>query len=153
MFYNVRLHLTDSLRELLAFGLKLKRKHGKNFLLQPCPAFQESQCCIYLHRPERCRLFECRQLQQVASGEISETVARDKIEEVVRRVAHVNQLLHEAGKTDPKKPLTKRYEKITAEPVDLSSEQKTIELRSQLTRAMQQLETLLEKDFRPLVDH
>jgi len=149
MFYNVRLQLDDSPQDLRALGLRLKHKRGKSFTLQPCPAYQESQCSIYLERPGRCRLFECRQLQRVASGEISESAAREKISEAVQLVARVNQLLQLSGKTDPKKPLTKRYEKITAEPVGPTSGQETIELRGELTRAMEELEAMLQTDFRP----
>jgi len=149
MFYKVRLQSNDLLRELKALGLKIKRKHTEYFSLQPCPAYREAQCAIYPQRPVRCQIFTCRQLKRVASGEISEAEALEKIHEVVQRVAQVNQFLDESGKTDPGRPLGKRYEKITAEPVDLSSDPKTVELRGRLTLAMQELEELIEKDFRP----
>ena len=64
MFHRVRLQPADSPKELAALGLKLKRKRGQHYLLQPCPAFQGTHCSIYASRPERCRLFECRQLQR-----------------------------------------------------------------------------------------
>jgi len=147
MFYRVRLQSNDSPRELIALGLKWKRHHSEEFILQPCPAHQESQCAIYLQRPERCRRFECRLLKRVASREMSEPEALEKICEAVQRAAQINQLLDESGKTDPKRPLTKRYEKITAEPVD-PSDPKAVALRGQLTLAMQELEELLDKDFR-----
>jgi len=149
MFHNVRIQSNDAWRELVAFGLKLKRKHSEQFTQQPCPAYQDSQCAIYPQRPVRCQLFTCRQLQRVAAGKISESEALEKINDAVEWVARVNRLLHESGKTDPKKPLAKRYEKITAEPVDLSGDPKAVELRGQLMHAMQALEALLEKEFRP----
>ncbi len=148
MFHQVWLQSGDSPKELIALGLKLKRKHKGQLILQPCPAYQGDRCGIYHQRPERCRLFECRQLKRVSSGEISESMALDKIQEVVSRVAQVNGLFCEAGKTDPKKPLTKRYEKLTAEPLDGSADERTVALRGQLTLAMRELEELLEKDFR-----
>lgn len=61
----------------------------------------------------------------------------------------MNLLLNAAGKTNPRKPLTKRYEKATAEPLDPSSDKEVVELRAQLTLAMAELEAMLEKDFRP----
>jgi len=149
IFHNVRLQPNDSLRELLAHGLKFKSKHTEKFVLQPCPAYLDSKCSIYQQRPERCHLFECRQLRRVASGEISESAALEKIQEAVNRAARVDQLLNQSGKNDPKKPLSKRYEKITAEPVDLSGDPEVIELRSQLTLSMQALTDLLDKDFCP----
>jgi len=149
MFHNVRIQSNDAWRELVAFGLKLKRKHSEQFTQQPCPAYRESQCAIYPQRPVRCQLFTCRQLQRVAVGKVSESEALEKINEVVDRVALVEELLHASGKTDPQKPLAKRYEKITAEPVDLSGDPHAVELRGQLLHAMQALEELLAKDFRP----
>ena len=148
MFHCVQILSNDSPRELAALGFRLKHKHGELLILQPCPAYQGTHCAIYQQRPTRCQLFECRQLRRVASGKISEAAALEKIREAVQRVARINQLLDASGKTDPKKPLTKRYEKITAEPVDLSSDPNPVELRNQLTLAMQELEELLEKDFR-----
>ena len=148
MFHRVQVHSSDLPRELRALGLKLKHKHQEQFILQPCPAYVRAQCGIYRQRPERCQLFECRQLKQVAAGEISESTALQKIREVVQRVDHLDGLIHKAGKTDPKKPLTKRYEKVTAEPVDITFD-KAIELRNQLALAMQELQEVIEKDFRP----
>ena len=149
MFHNVRVRSNDSPRELNTLGLKLQRKHRELLFLQPCPAHQNSQCAIYLQRPERCQLFKCRQILRVASGELSEAEALEQIHEVIGRVARVNELLENSGKTDPKKPLTKRYEKITAEPVGPFSDPPTIELRNQLELAMRELEELLQKEFRP----
>ena len=148
MFYKVRLQSGDVPRELRALGLKIKHKHTEQFSLQPCPAYRESQCAIYAQRPERCGLFACRQLRRVAAGEIQEAEALEKIHEAVQRVGHLNRLLDESGKTDPKRPLGKRYEKITAVPVD-PADPPAVELRSQLTLAMQELEALIDRDFRP----
>ena len=148
MFHTVRLQPGDSAKELAALGLKLKRKKGQNYILQPCPAYQESQCSIYASRPERCRFFECRQLQRVAAGEITEAMALEQILKVQRRVAQVNELLARAGRTNAKKPLSKRCEQILAEPFDASSDQATVELRSQLSLAMQELDALLDQEFR-----
>ena len=148
MFHKVMLQAHDSPKELTALGLKLKCKHKEYFIRQPCPAYRESQCTIYQQRPERCRRFECRIIRRVAAGEMSEPLALEKISEVLKRVAHINQLLHEAGVTDPAKPLTKRCEMITAEPLDFSSDPKTMELRNQLTLSAKELEELLDQDFR-----
>ena len=148
MFYKVRLQSGDVPRELRALGLKIKHKHTEQFSLQPCPAFQGAQCGIYAQRPERCELFTCRQLKRVALGEIGEDDALEKIHEVVRLVAEVNRLLDESGKTDPTRPLGKSYEKITATPVDPADPQ-AVELREQLTFAMQELEAMIDRDFRP----
>ena len=148
MFHTVQLQPGDSAKELAALGLKLKRKQGRHFILQPCPAFQNSQCSIYAARPERCGRFECQQLKRVAAGEITEAMALEKIHIAWRRVDAINELLQRAGKTNFKHPLSKRCEKALAEPIDLAANQEAVALRRQLTQAMQELNVLLNEDFR-----
>jgi len=148
MFHTVRLQVSDSPKALSALGLKLKRKKGANYILQPCPAWQDAQCSIYAARPERCRLFECRQLQRVAAGEITETAALGKIREVQRQVAQLSELLARAGATNAKRPLSKRCEKIMAEPLDSTSDPAAVALREAVARAMQGLNAVLDADFR-----
>ena len=147
MFHTVQLQLGDSAKELAAQGLKLKRKQGRHFILQPCPAFRNSQCSIYAAQPERCRLFECQQLKRIAVGEITEALALEKIHEARRRVEQLNELLQRAGRTNLNRPLSKRCEKAMAEPLDPAA-QEAVTLRSQLTQAMQELNALLNDDFR-----
>ena len=148
MFHTVRLQPRDSAKALAALGLKLKRKQGQNYILQPCPAFRGGQCSIYLARPERCQLFECRQLKRIAAGETTEALAFEKIKDVQQRVERLIQRLQACGKTDPKRPLSKRYEKIMAEPFEAESDLTAMALRRELTREMQELKELLDRDFR-----
>ena len=148
LFHSVRLQPGDSPKQLSALGLKLKRKKRQDFILQPCPAYCESYCSIYGSRPGRCRLFECRQLKQVAAGVISPAEALEKIREAKRRVAEVDGLLLQIGGTNPKKPLSKRCEKALAEPADPSSESHRANLHNLLTCAMRELDDLLDRDFR-----
>ncbi len=145
MFHTVRLQPGDSAKALAALGLKLKRKKGAHYILQPCPAFRASQCSIYAARPERCRLFECRQLQRVHAGAISEAAALEKIREVQRRVENITALLAQAGPTDAKRPLAKRCEKILAEP---PADPAASALRADITQAMRELDAMLDADFR-----
>jgi Fe-S-cluster containining protein len=149
MFHNVRVLSNDTPRELVALGFKLYRKHKELIFLQPCRAYQGAQCTIYAQRPERCQLFKCRQLLLVASGETDEAGALERIREALGRVELVNELLRQSGPTHPKKPLTQRYEKITAEPVGEFSDPQTVELRHRLESAMGELEAQLIRDFRP----
>jgi hypothetical protein len=135
--------------ELAALGLKLKHKKNGSYIQQPCPQYQYGECAIYAIRPQRCRLFECRQLKRVAAGEITEAKALEKITDVHRRVARINELLQASGTTDPKRPLAKRCEKIMAEPLDPSADEATATLRSDLARAIDELDAILDRDFRP----
>ena len=148
MFHTVKMQPADSPSVLSALGLKLKRKSSGQYLQQPCPAFCGTHCAIYEARPERCRVFECQQLKQLAAGDATEAAALERIREVQRRVKELEELLQQSGKTDPKRALSKRYEKVTAEPVTALSEPKAVALRERLTRAMRELERMLDREFR-----
>jgi Fe-S-cluster containining protein len=149
MFHRVRLQPADSPKELAALGLKLKRKRGQHYLLQPCPAFRETHCSIYMSRPQRCRLFECRQLQRVNAGEITEAMALEKIREVKGRVGQVSDLLDQVDETtDAKKPLMKRCENVLAEPLEPAADDEAREFQRRLTLAMQELDKMLDEEFR-----
>ena len=96
----------------------------------------------------RCRAFECRQLQRVATGEITETAAQENIGHAVMLVAEVDTLLLRSGATNMKHPLSKRCETAMAEPLDPSSDEAVIQTRAQLSRAMKELDALQDREFR-----
>lgn len=147
MFHTVRLQPADSPKALTALGLKLKRRNGDHEIQQPCPAHCGSSCRIYTARPTRCRVFECQQVKGVDSGRITESAALAVIQEALDKTALVNRLLQEAGHSDPRRPLSKRYEKIM---IDLLSDPSTDhrERREELTAAMEDLDRTLDQDFR-----
>jgi len=146
LFHLVRLQTGDLISELARLGLKIKRKKGCDQFSQPCPAYQNSHCTIYLQRPTRCRRFECRQLQGVIAGEFQEEGAMMKIKEVQERVQRIDSLMNALGKTDMRRPLTKRYEKIIAECIDLSNEE--LIFKQELEEQMTELQMILDRDFR-----
>ncbi len=148
IFHTVRLQPADSAKALAALGLKLKRKNKRDLILQPCPAHRNCHCSIYSERPERCRLFACRQLQAVAAGATTETAAAAKIREALAQIATIHDCIRRAGEKKPKGPLTVRAAKILAEPLDATDGAAT-ELHSDLSRALADFEALVERDFRP----
>lgn len=148
MFHTVILQPTDSALVLKALGLKVKQRKGKHYIEQPCPAHQNCQCMIYASRPTRCRLFECRQLLEVAAGEITEAIALEKIQEAQRRVKHLNELLERAGGANATRPLTKRCDAVMIVPMDVSSDEVTKAFRQELAVSFAELDTLLDEDFR-----
>lgn len=129
-------------------GLRLKPKNQKLLLLQPCPAFREQSCSIYAQRPTRCRLFECRQLQQVKAGALTEAAALEKIREVRRRVARLEELSLRADGRPRKGPLSRRCETALAEPFDAEAHPELAVGREELARGLQDLEAILDADFR-----
>lgn len=148
MFHYVRLQPADSPKALAALGLKLKRKRRQDCILQPCPAHRDACCSIYESRPERCRVFACRQLEQLAAGTIPETAAQEKITQAVTLVAEVESLLQQCGAMNAKHPLSKRCETAMAEPLDASADAAVTRTRDQLSHAMQKLDAMLDRDFR-----
>lgn len=148
MFHNVRLQPSDVPPALAALGLKLKRKSREDLILQPCPAYRDERCSIYAQRPERCRLFECRQLQQVGTGEITEAKALEKIRGVQARAARLDVLSRRADGSARKGPLSKRCETALAEPFDATTHPELIGQRKELARGLAELDAILDEDFR-----
>jgi len=148
IFHQVRLQPGDSAQALVALGLKLKRKKRQDYLLQPCAAWREAQCSIYAQRPERCRQFECRQLQRVMQGEITEAAALEKIGEVQRRAARLDQLSRRADGSLRRGPLSRRCETALAEPFDSTIHPELIREREELAQGLSELDTILDEDFR-----
>jgi uncharacterized protein len=148
LFHTVRLQPNDVPRDLAALGLKLKRKNHHDYLLQPCPAYRDAQCAIYAQRPERCRLFECQQLQQVGSGKITETMALEKIREVQQRAARLDELARRADGRPRKGPLSKRCETALAEPFDATTHPELVRQREELANGLAELDAILDEDFR-----
>ncbi len=148
MFHIVRLQVGESAKALAALGLKVKRKRGQSHIVQPCAAHRDSQCSIYAARPERCRVFECRQLQRVAAGESTEAMAREKIGEAVRLVADANALLLRAGGTNENRALAKRCEQAMSDPSGALPDPAAVEIRAELARTKRELDAVLDQEFR-----
>lgn len=148
LFHRVILQSGDSASALSALGLKVKQRKEKRYFEQPCSAHQNGQCSIYTSRPTRCRLFVCRQLQRVASEEITEAMAMEKIQEAKQRVNHLETLLEKAGGENAQRPLSKRYESVTMVPLDVSSNEATKAFRRELAQSFEELDALLDAEFR-----
>jgi len=136
----------DSLRALAAKGLRAKRRDGELQFQQPCPAHDGNCCRIYAERPQRCRVFACRQLEGVFNGEILESAAMEKILEAKRRSDRVRELLEMLGDDRKIRPLATRCAGVFTPPLDPSPHAEA--LRAELRGAMTALEEMLAKDFR-----
>ena len=60
----------------------------------------------------------------------------------------MERLLNLLGDADPKRPLSKRFEKVTAEPVDQTSDPGLVRLRNELAEAERKLNQMVDEDFR-----
>jgi len=141
LFHSVVLQRGDSVRSLRAKGLKIKRKAGREYFLQPCSAHRDCLCAIYAERPQRCRLFNCRQLLRLAAGETTEAAALEKIEEARRLSDRVEVLIGKAGGGNPNRSLSQRSANAltTAE---------WCPVHDVLQALMEELEALLAREFR-----
>ena len=148
MFHTVRLQPSDMPKELAGLGIRLKRKHGHRCILQPCPAYREAQCSIYAQRPERCRVFECRQLRGVAAGEITEAAALARIRDAREQVGKLNALLERAGQDNLRRPLSKRCAEVLEAPLDEANGLRVAEVREMLGKMWTEFEALLDGHFR-----
>lgn len=132
LFHIVKLQPADSVAALTSAGLQINRKKREPYFKQPCAQLQERTCGIYALRPQRCRLFECRQLQLVAVQSITEAAARACIEQALVLVAEIEAMLATAGDARVDLPLAERCA-IHGE---------------ELTAAMRELDTFLNEHFR-----
>jgi Fe-S-cluster containining protein len=148
LFHSVELQSGDNPRQLSALGLKLRRKKGVEFFLQPCAAHREENgacsCAIYPERPTRCRLFNCRQILSVESGAASEAEAMDKIRNARSQVARVNELIDRIGESNPARSLAHRV----ANALTLPEGSSRTALHDELDTAMRELEAFLATEFR-----
>jgi hypothetical protein len=114
---------------------------------QPCSCLEGNRCRIYADRPERCRNFECRLLQRAQAGEISAAGALKSIREAQQRADAVRQILRELGDTDETVPLSRRYERMMRQPMDLSAGKRLVNLHGKLMIVYSELMTVLGKEF------
>lgn len=147
LFADVRLQPGDDAERLAGIGVKLKRRAGIPRFQQPCSCLDGKLCSIYSERPTRCRTFECRLLQRVQKGEVTERAALKSIRHARRRAEDVRRILRELGDTDESVSLSRRYQRMMRQPIDLSADERGIELRSELMLAVTELVHVLERDF------
>jgi Fe-S-cluster containining protein len=147
LFADVKLQRGDHARHLKSLGLVLERKGKIVRFSQPCACFDGKLCRIYADRPVRCRTFECRLLQDVQSGKLTVSLALARIRRARRYAGTVLNLVRKLGQQDEHLSLSERYQKVFAEPYDLSGDLKVIRLRGQLLQAVSKLVNIMERDF------
>ena len=147
LFADVRLQAGDNPQQLEKLGLPLRRRGEVTRFTQPCACLDDKSCRIYADRPARCRSFECRLLQRAEAEEISEAVALKTIREARRRAENVRRLLRELGDTNETVPLSRRYQCMMRQPIDLAAGDYLCDLRGELMLAVGELVGGLERDF------
>ena len=142
LFHSVEMQPLDQLKELLSLGLKLKKKRKQVFVLQPCPAHKDSCCSIYGQRPQRCRIFECRQLAGATNRRRSLKRRHQKVLDDVPDEYEGEPCESGAG------ILPMRDSRMNGQDCLSSVAAEPQTLRERLAAAMLELEDVLETDFR-----
>ena len=140
LFADVELAGGDEAASLEVMGLEIEEEE---LLLQPCAALQGKRCGIYAYRPECCRTFECRLLQDARRGAISVARAGELIAETLQQVEQVRELSSSLGQRDVRLPLAERC----AEALALADEAGAVRQCAELAAAMKAVEGLIRKTF------
>ena len=149
LFADVELAGTDEASALEVMGLEIEDANEKDggLLLQPCRALKGKRCSIYPHRPDCCRTFECRLLQEVKRGAVGVERAKEKIAEALQRIERVKELIVQLGPGDERLPLKERCVEALALSEEVAADPETKRKRAELQAAMTSVENLIQKTF------
>ncbi len=146
---DVELGGKDDLVALELMGLEIEDPDEEHdgLLLLPCGALRGTRCSIYAHRPECCRTFECRLLQEAARGIVTVEQAMVTINDAVARVARVRSLVDTLDPGQDRMSLKERALEALANSEADSVDAGVRRTRGLLESEMQTLEDILHKRF------
>ena len=148
LFADVELASTDEGSALEVMGLEIEDdEDDRSLLLQPCGALKGKCCSIYQHRPNCCRTFECRLLQEAKRGLVSVDRAQEKIAEVLSRIERINVLISQLGRDDRHLPLKERCAEALAFSPKSGTSSGRDQKRNELEAAMTDVERLIQETF------
>jgi Fe-S-cluster containining protein len=117
LFGDVELTGRAEAGRLEVLGLDVDEDDADTELLAlPCAGLRGTRCRVYAHRPQCCRTFECRLLQDTRRGAVSEAQALTRIAEARAQVRHVGALLTRFEARPQRLPLQERCANALAEP-------------------------------------
>ena len=148
LFADVELAGTDEATALEVMGLEIEEdEEDCGLLLQPCAALKGKCCSIYAHRPDCCRTFECRLLEETRRGDIGVGQAKAKIAEALKRIERVKELIGQLGQSDQRLPLKERCVEALALSEEVAAGSEMNPKRAELQAAMTSLERLIQRTF------
>lgn len=144
LFADVELASGDETSALEVLGLDIEDadEDDGGLLLQPCGALKGKRCSIYPYRPDCCRAFECRLLQEVKSGAVGIDRAQEKIAEALKRIERVKELIVHLAQGHERLPLKERCSEALALSEELEADPEMNRKRSELESAMTSVENL-----------
>ena len=148
LFADVELAGPAEAAGLEVMGLEIEDDDADGGLLvQPCAALQGKRCGIYAHRPECCRTFECRLLQDVRRGAVGAKRAWKHIAEALKRVGRVRELAVELGQRDGRRPLKEHCAEALALADEAGADPRLDRKRAELEAGMAAVEELIRRRF------
>jgi len=129
--------------EILGLDVEADDADG-SVMSQPCLALKGTRCSIYEHRPQCCRTFECRLLQNVRRGVESVQSAGERIADTQANIAKVTELLGQLGLADRRLPLVERVAEALASECDSGPRGRA---RAELRTAMSALQRSIRETF------
>ena len=151
LFADVELTSCDEASALEVIGLDIEDADDdeidSGLLLQPCGALKGKRCSIYPYRPNCCRTFECRLLQEVRRGAVSVERAKGKIAEALKRIQRVKELVVALGRVNERLPLKERCVEALALGEYIAGEPEMNRRREELEAAMISVERLIQETF------
>ncbi len=81
-------------------------------LKQPCSAFLEGRCAVYLNRPDHCRNFDCALLKKVVAGKLAFDRAQRTVRLCREKANKVRQLLRMLGDEEEDVALMTRFRRV-----------------------------------------
>jgi len=149
LFADVELASRDEAAALEVMGLDIEDDDEADgeLLLQPCAALKGKRCSIYPYRPNCCRTFECRLLQEARRGEISVDRAKEKIAEALKRIERVKGLIVALGQPNERLPLKERCVEALALSEEVDDDPDVNRKRDELEAAMTSVEALIQETF------
>ena len=145
LFADVELASRAEATGLEVMGLEIEDDDANGALLLPCRALHGTRCSVYAHRPECCRTFECRLLQNARRGVVSEERAKEHIGEALARIGRVKELMAQLGPHDPHLPLRESCAEMLARDADADPEVNG--KRAELQASMAAVEALVRRTF------
>lgn len=109
-------HLCENL------GLSIDDSQDEFLLSQPCKALKESQCTVYLHRPQCCRTFYCHLFNQVQQSKITLQKALEDIHALKSAKKSLLELLSQNDFESPHLPLRSRIQEALGNEAQLSKQ-------------------------------
>lgn len=148
LFADVELAGEAEAARLEVMGLEIDDDDtGGGLLVQPCAALQGKMCGIYAHRPQCCRTFECRLLQDVRRGTLTVARAKDYIAEAFERIDKVRELTKQLGHGDEHLPLKERCTDALGFADEPTANPSQDRKRAELEATMNAVEKLIQRRF------